>query len=187
MQDTAVTIPSLGPQYDIHGGAYELIYPHHEAEIAQGESLTGVHPMVKHWVHTSLLNTEGQKMSKSFGNVVSVEEALRSCSSAEIRFCFLSMHYRKEGDLSGLGAAKTRLAVMRRLAKELASPDGGGEPLASFERALNDDFDSPRALDWGERALREANRLGDRGKGRELATSVAGAMSILGVDLLESP
>ena len=187
IQDTAVTIPSLGPQYDIHGGAYELIYPHHEAEIAQGESLTGVVPMVRHWVHTNLLNMEGQKMSKSRGNVVSVRGALKTCSSAEIRFCFLSMHYRKEGDLSGLSAARRRLASIRRMAAEIGNQDvEEGHSLAPFERALNDDFDSPKALRWVEGTLKTATRLGDRAKARELASSAAEAMSILGVDLFES-
>jgi len=186
VQDTAVTIPALGPQYDIHGGAYELIYPHHEAEIAQGESLTGVTPMVRHWVHTNLLNMEGQKMSKSLGNVVTVREALGAYSAAEIRFCFLSMHYRKDADLSGLGPARERLAGVRRLAQGLAragAVDQGLPP--AFERAMSDDFDSPRALDWVERTLRVASRLGDRGKARELASSAASAIKVLGVDLFE--
>jgi len=187
VQDTAVTIPSLGPQYDIHGGAYELIYPHHEAEIAQGESLTGVSPMVRHWVHTSLLNMDGQKMSKSLGNVVSVRDALKVYSASEIRYCFLSIHYRKEADLSGLGSARKRLAGLRRMAGELARPDQQSEQLPpQFERALNDDFDSPKALDWVERTLRAAARLGHPGSARELASSAASAMNILGVDLFES-
>ena len=188
VQDTAVTIPSLGPEYDIHGGAYELIYPHHEAEIAQGESLTGVTPMVRHWVHTSLLNMEGQKMSKSLGNVVTVREALEACSPAEVRFCFLSMDYRKESDLSGLGAARRRLGGMRGMAREFGRPDYEKDyPLAPFERALNDGFNSPEALDWAEGALRAATRLGDREKARELASSASAAMNILGVDLFENP
>lgn len=186
VQDTAVTIPSLGPQYDIHGGAYELIYPHHEAEIAQGESLTGVAPLVRHWVHTNLLNMEGEKMSKSLGNVVSVREALKACSPAEIRVCFLSMHYREEADLSGLGAARKRLARMRKMAREFGNPDGNeGQPLAPFEHALNDDFDSPKALDWVERTLRAATETGDRANARELAWSATAAMNVLGVDLFE--
>jgi cysteinyl-tRNA synthetase len=187
VQDTAVTIPSLGPQYDIHGGAYELIYPHHEAEIAQGESLTGVSPMVRHWVHTSLLNMDGQKMSKSLGNVVSVRDALEAYSAGEIRFSFLSTHYRREADLSGLDAARRRLADLRRIAKELARPDDESERLPTqFERALNDDFDSPKALDWAEHAMRGATRVGHPEKARELASSAASAMNVLGVDLFES-
>ena len=65
-----MTMTNFGAQYDIHGGAYDLIYPHHEAEIAQAESLTKVKPSVKYWVHTGLVNTKGDKMSKSAGNVL---------------------------------------------------------------------------------------------------------------------
>ncbi len=61
IQDTAITLAVFGPQYDIHGGAYELIYPHHEAEIAQGESITGVTPMVRYWIHTHLVTTGGRR------------------------------------------------------------------------------------------------------------------------------
>ena len=186
VQDTAVTIPSLGPQYDIHGGAYELIYPHHEAEIAQGESLTGIRPMVRHWVHTNLLNMEGEKMSKSLGNVVPVRDALRTYSADEVRFYFLSTHYRAQADLSGLGGARKRLAEMRRIAKETVRADGGEDhPLPSFERVLNDDFDSPGALDLAERTLRAASRTGDRVKARDLASPAAMAMKALGLNLSE--
>ena len=185
IQDTAVTVPILGPQYDIHGGAYELIYPHHEAEIAQAESLTGVHPLVRYWVHTGLLNMEGHKMSKSLGNVVTVDEALKVYSADELRFYFLSVHYRKEMDLSGLRATEGRLREMRSTARRCARSEGSGEPsLGSFERALNDDFDSPRAISWAAGTLRAAAREDDPARSSKLAWAAVRAMSILGVDLL---
>jgi cysteinyl-tRNA synthetase len=184
IQDTAVTLPILGPQYDIHGGAYELIYPHHEAEIAQAESLTGVHPLVKYWVHTGLLNMKGHKMSKSLGNVITVDEALRACSSNELRFYFLSTHYRNEMDLSGLGAAQRRLSEMRGAARRFArSGESDEHSLVSFERALNDDFDSPRAISWAAAALGAAARENDP-RSSKFAWAAVRAMSILGVDLL---
>ena len=187
IQDTAVTLPILGPQYDIHGGAYELIYPHHEAEIAQAESLTGVRPLVKYWVHTNLLDMEGQKMSKSLGNVVTVEDALKMCTADELRFYFLSIHYRREADLSGLEATRLRLAEMRDIARRVARSEGSGEhSLAPFENALNDDFDSPAALKWVERVLRATAKAGDQSKASGLARTAARAMAILGVDLLET-
>ena len=185
IQDTAVTLPIFGPQYDIHGGAYELIYPHHEAEIAQAESLTGVHPLVNYWVHTGLLNMEGQKMSKSLGNIVTVEEALKTYSPDELRFYFLSFHHRREMDLSGLGAAQQRLNEMRGAAKRLAgSKDSDEHSLGSFERALNDDFDSPGAISWAAGTLRAAAKEDDPSRSSELAWAAVRAMSILGVDLL---
>ena len=188
IQDTAVTLPILGPQYDIHGGAYELVYPHHEAEIAQAESLTGVHPLVKHWVHTGLLNMEGQKMSKSLGNVVTVDEALKVYSADELRFHFLSIHYRKEMDLSGLKAGQGRLREMRSAARRFASSGGsGGHSLGPFERALNDDFDSPRAISWAAGTLRAAAKEDDPSRSSRLAWAAVRAMSILGVNLLGEP
>jgi len=185
IQDTAVTLPIFGPQYDIHGGAYELIYPHHEAEIAQAESLTGVHPLVRYWVHAGLLNMEGQKMSKSLGNVVTVNQALQSCSPDELRFYFLSTHYRKEMDLLGVGVAKQRLSEMRGAAKRFARSEESGEhSLERFEGALNDDFDSPGAINWAAATLRLAAKEDDRLRSSKLAWAAVRAMSLLGVDLL---
>ena len=186
IQDTAVTVPILGPQYDIHGGAYELIYPHHEAEIAQAEPLTGARPLVRYWVHTNLLNMEGQKMSKSLGNVVTVRDALKLCSGGDVRFCFLSTHYREGADLSGFGEAESRLARMRGLAAGAGAREPGDEPLPpEFEEALDDDFDTPRALDWAEGTLKAAARTGDRTKARDLASAATRAMRVLGVELIE--
>jgi cysteinyl-tRNA synthetase len=185
IQDTAVTLPIFGPQYDIHGGAYELIYPHHEAEIAQAESLTGVHPLVKYWVHTGLLNMKGHKMSKSLGNVVTVDEALKAYFPDALRFYFLSIHYRKDMDLSGLGAATRKLSEMRRAAKRFARHEECREhSLGPFERALNDDFDSPRAIGWAAGTLRSAAKEDDPSRSSRLAWGAVRAMSILGVDLL---
>ena len=186
IQDTAVTIPILGPQYDIHGGAYELVYPHHEAEIAEAESVTGARPFVRHWVHTNLVKSEGLKMSKSLGNVVTVREALKTFSADEIRFASLSIHYRKDSDLSGLASARRRLHAMKKLAKQLATKSAsGGAPLAQFERALNDDFDTPRVLAWAERILRSASKETDRDRAAAAAAPALAGMKVLGVDLLE--
>ncbi len=186
IQDTAVTIPILGPQYDLHGGAYELVYPHHEAEIAQAESLTGKRPFVRHWVHTNLLKAGGLKMSKSLGNTLTVRDALRTWSADELRFAFLSVHYRTGSDLRGLGSAKRRLHQMRRMAAEIGPVDGVDEAtLIPFERTLNDDFDSPGAIDWAERTLRAAQRETDRETAQRLAGAAVRGMGMLGVKLLE--
>ena len=186
IQDTAVTIPILGPQYDLHGGAYELVYPHHEAEIAQAESLTGERPFVRHWVHTNLLKAGGLKMSKSLGNALTVREALRTWTADELRFAFLSVHYRTESDLRGLSSARRRLHQMRRMALEIGAADDVDEAtMARFERTLNDDFDSPEAINWAERTLRAAQRKTDRETAKRLAGAAVHGMGMLGVELLE--
>jgi cysteinyl-tRNA synthetase len=154
IQDTAISLAAFGPQYDVHGGAYELIYPHHEAEIAQGESITGVSPMVKYWVHTHLLTMSGEKMSKSLGNVVTVKDALESYSQDQLRFYFLLTHYRKDMDLSGLKESTARLGRLRKAARE-AGPGHARSPknasstalLEGFFDAMNDDFDTPAAIE----------------------------------------
>jgi len=98
IEDTAISIKHFGKQYDIHGGAIELAFPHHEAEIAQAESYTGVKPFVKYWIHTGLLTVEGEKMSKSLGNFVTIREALREYDPNVLRIFLLSRHYRSPID-----------------------------------------------------------------------------------------
>ena len=188
IQDTAVTLSLLGPQYDIHGGSYELVYPHHEAEIAQGESLTGISPIVRYWVHTHHVNMRGRKMSKSLGNVVTVRDALKEYSSDELRFFLLCTHYRKDMDLRGMGASIRRLRNMRKLAKSTTGTADVEESTfpPAFEAAMNDDFDTPRAIDSAERTLKAAARIRDSYKRTEAVSSAASALRVLGVDLLDN-
>ncbi|MEK6910038.1 MAG: cysteine--tRNA ligase, partial [Candidatus Aenigmatarchaeota archaeon] len=98
IEDTAIAVKYFGPQYDVHGGAIELAFPHHEAEIAQAESATGVKPYVKYWVHTGLLTINKQKMAKSVGNVVKISDALEEFSPETLRLWIASTHYRKPLD-----------------------------------------------------------------------------------------
>jgi len=93
IEDTAITESIFGPNYDIHGGAKDLIFPHHESEIAQMESISGREPMVRFWIHTGHLNVDNIKMSKSLKNFVTVEEALKNYWPEAIRIMMLSMHY----------------------------------------------------------------------------------------------
>ena len=80
IEDTAITEKEFGSQYDIHGGGLDLIFPHHEAEIAQMESISGKKPLVKYWMHTGFLNTGKEKMSKSLGNFSTIRELLKTYS-----------------------------------------------------------------------------------------------------------
>ncbi|MCC6032506.1 MAG: cysteine--tRNA ligase [Desulfurococcaceae archaeon] len=100
IEDTAITIRHFGPQYDIHGGAVELIFPHHEAEIAQAESFTGVKPFVNFWVHVGLLTVGGEKMSKSLGNYVTIREAVSRYGANTLRLYLLQTHYRSPIDFT---------------------------------------------------------------------------------------
>lgn len=189
IQDIAVTTLLLGPQYDLHGGAYELIYPHHEAEIAEAESLTGLRPFVKYWVHTRLVNMRGEKMSKSTGNVVTVRDALRTYSADQLRMFLLSRHYRKDMDLKGIDSAARRYTRLRGMAERAQHVAGGAskghdeELLQHFCDAMNDDFNTPFALRvLGEGLTSALNTRSAVAVARKLA-SVRTAGRMLGVDL----
>jgi cysteinyl-tRNA synthetase len=115
IEDTAITEKYFGPQYEIHGGGQDLAFPHHEAEIAQQESASGFKPFVKYWLHVGFLINKGGKMSKSEGNFLTVDEALKKYSPEALRFYFLSAHYRSpldytEENLRAAEAAANRLA-----------------------------------------------------------------------------
>jgi cysteinyl-tRNA synthetase len=196
IEDTAVTQTTFGPQYDIHGGAYELIYPHHEAEIAQGESLTGMKPLVRYWVHTGLLNLSGRKMSKSAGNTFLVRELLQEYSADELRYYLLSWHYRDDVEFSLPGLKRASKAYARaarraRRLRELGRVKGEDEPspeevrrrLSPFYSAMDDDIDTPRAIRWVEKEL-----IGGRSTDAALDyTALRIVSDVLGVDYLAEP
>ncbi len=162
IEDTAITTHYFGPQYDIHGGAVELIFPHHEAEIAQAEAATGRKPLVKYWVHTGILKVDGKKMSKSLGNFVTVRDALKRYDPEVLRFFFASAHYRSIIDFSeaSLEQAERSLQTLHNALsniRKLASRQGiekSEEELEKktlqcrdkFVKAMDDDFNSPFAL-----------------------------------------
>ncbi len=98
IEDTAIAMKYFGSQYDIHGGAIELAFPHHEAEIAQAEATTGIKPYVKYWVHTGLLTINKMKMSKSLGNFIRVVDALDKDDPETLRLWIASTYYRKPLD-----------------------------------------------------------------------------------------
>jgi len=100
IEDTAITQKHFGYQYDIHGGARDLIFPHHEAEIAQMEAISGKKPMAKYWLHTGFLTVEGKKMSKSLGNFITIREFLKENSPQILRMLVLKNHYRSPIDYS---------------------------------------------------------------------------------------
>jgi len=189
IQDTAITLAVYGPQYDIHGGAYELVYPHHEAEIAQGESISGKSPMVGYWVHTHLVTMAGEKMSKSVGNVVTVRDALKEYSADELRFYFLLSHYRSDMDLSGLKESVARLGRLKRTVADFSRGPASRrehssvELLASFYEAMNDDIDTPSAVVALEELASQAASSGDSARAKSALAALRTAFGILGVRL----
>ena len=118
---TSMSMTYLGETLDIHGGGQDLVFPHHENEIAQSEASTGVVPFSRYWVHNGLLRLGGDKMSKSLGNLISVEEALERYSPDTIRLYFLSSHYRSPLSYTDHGCAAMERSL-DRLRQALTRP-----------------------------------------------------------------
>ena len=136
-----------GPTVDLHGGGTDLVFPHHECEIAQSESLTG-EPLARHWLHSAMVSYEGEKMSKSLGNLVFVSDLLKVADPRAIRLALLRHHYR-----SGFEWYDTDLdeavALLHRLLAA-AERDAGPDPAPYAQRvrdAIDDDLDTPHALE----------------------------------------
>jgi len=161
IEDTAITYKMFGPQYDLHGGANELIFPHHTNEIAQAEAAFGMKPFVRYWLHSGVFNVKGQKMSKSLKNFITIREALEKHDAESVRMMFCSTHYRKEVDYSEetIAEAEKRLGYlygalgvfysMKSLPKGANDQEMGGIIAAlekSFTEAMDDDFNTPLAL-----------------------------------------
>ncbi len=158
---SALAIRELGATIDIHGGGRDLVFPHHECERVQSESVTG-EKFVRYWLHVGLVGYEGEKMSKSLGNLVFVGELLKEWEPQVVRLALLSHHYREDWEWTGaeLKDASRRLDVWRAAQggkgsfAEETLPDPAS--LAEVRERLDDDLDTPgalRAID--ERARRD--------------------------------
>ena len=146
---SAMAISSLGEQIDIHGGGKDLIFPHHEAEIAQSESATGKKPFSKIWMHTGIISYKGKKMSKSLGNLVLVSGLLKKYSPSVIRFMLLSHHYRQDWEFREEAmheAQKKLLEIKKALGKKASSLDNSSLLIEEFENFMEDDLNIPKAL-----------------------------------------
>lgn len=167
---SAMAIKYLGSSIDIHGGGRDLIFPHHENEIAQSESFTDEVPFSRFWMHNGMLRLGEDKMSKSIGNIVTVGEALSSYSPDALRLFFLSSHYRApllytEANVAGQERALERLknAVRPASAASVGSTIDVSPAKAQFVEAMDDDFNTPRALAAMFELAREINRGKDEG------------------------
>ena len=155
IEDTAITEHEFGPQYDIHGGAIDLIFPHHEAEIAQMESISGLKPLVRYWLHTGFLNIKSEKMSKSLGNFLTIREVVeKGVPPLALRYLFLLSHYRASANFSfeALEAAQNAFNKLKKFVANL--PQGGVISeiyRTKFIEKLENDLNTPQALAvlWG--------------------------------------
>ena len=167
----------LGQPFDIHGGGRDLIFPHHENEIAQSEGAFEL-PLARYWMHNGFVNVNHEKMSKSLGNICMISEILERFDSFTLRHYMLATHYRSPLDFSEAGVAEIERAVVRvhealeRL-ESLACAGKVGELeeglLEEFRSEMDEDFNTPRAIGLIFEELRKLNRLMDDGKGAEAA------------------
>jgi len=213
IEDTAMTIRLLGERYDLHGAAIDLIFPHHEAEIALAEAATGIAPLVNYWMHGGLLLMEEEKMSKSIGNVFSLDDAIERVGPGPLRLYYLNAHYRSPlsfqpgKSLEEAREAYSRLTVVSDRILELLDRDGPERPGADLPESLGeeaeqlverldttlaDDFNTREAIallfGWTRRLAEEIPRLeGYSGSAlEELAGPYRWGQEVLGLFVRES-
>jgi len=192
---SAMAWARLGTSFDIHGGGLDLVFPHHENEVAQSECAHGV-PYANYWTHNGLLTMQsGQKMGKSLGNVINVQDALAAFPAQALRLYYLQNHYRSPLPW-GPDALPDALGMVSRLyeAREVAESFEGDEPAAivakdlgddaanvlqlglafreKFDQALDEDFNTAQAIGHLFELARAVNRLGNNKKAKKRARSV---------------
>lgn len=165
---SALALRELGTTIDLHGGGSDLIFPHHECERAQSEAATG-EPFVKHWMHVAMVFKDGEKMSKSLGNLVFVDQLRTEWDPRSIRLAVIEHHYRKEWEWNEELMPRNR----DRLLAWKSSIGGSASSILEDVRAcLDDDLDTPSAIE----AIDAAARAG---------SDVGAASALLGCDLNE--
>ena len=184
----------LGDSIDIHGGGLDLIFPHHENELAQSETATGVEPFARIWMHNGLLQLSEEKMSKSIGNIIFVGDALERYSPDALRLWMLSSHYRAPLKYEENAIEEKERAVRRLRSAIEANSDGSSGPLdpspyvERFVEVMDDDLNTPRAVAVLFDLGRDIFRARDSGKNIEAAQAKLKELAgILGLTLEDAP
>jgi cysteinyl-tRNA synthetase len=179
----------LGPTFDIHGGGVDLIFPHHENEVAQSQAAGDA--FARYWLHNGLLTVDSEKMSKSVGNVVLLDDLLDRARPAEARYYLASAHYRSLMDYThaALGEAVSAYQRIEGFATRAAEVVGAGDPAEelpeAFTAAMDDDLGVPQALAVVHETVREGNSAlasEDKEATRRHLASVRGMTGVLGLD-----
>jgi cysteinyl-tRNA synthetase len=194
---SAMSLKYLGDTLDIHGGGQDLIFPHHENEIAQSECFTGTKPFVRYWLHNGMVKFGEEKMSKSLGNLITIKEALGKYSADALRIFVLSSHYRSPLTYSeeALGAAESGVERLIRVISRDNPAAGKGKVLDAepyqkqFTEAMDDDFNTPQAMAVLFDLAREINQAGDGGIDIDKAQNTLAllAQEALGLKLPKTP
>ncbi len=160
---SAMATRYLGFGFEIHGGGEDLIFPHHENEIAQSEGAEGMPPFARYWLHNGMVNLGGEKMAKSTGNLVDLVEVLERHTPEAVRLLYLRTHYRSpleftEESLRDAEGALERLRGFRRRMGGSVDELPDAELIGRFREAMDDDFGTPQAVAVLFEAVREGNR-----------------------------
>lgn len=189
----AMSLSALGEGFDIHGGGDDLTFPHHQNELAQVNALGK--PFARHWIHSSMVNVSGEKMSKSLGNFTNLEEAIDIAGPRALRLLALQTHYRKamemgrESLMAASEAIKRLDSFGRRMAQaDVAIADTKIDEASkkSFISAMDDDFSTPSAVDTAFRLMRQANAALDNenvADALEIASSCISIFAVLGISV----
>ncbi|GAB2819342.1 cysteine--tRNA ligase [Actinocorallia aurea] len=192
LECSAMATKYLGETFDIHGGGVDLVFPHHENEIAQAKAAGD--GFARYWMHNGLLTIEGAKMSKSIGNVVYLDDLLGQVRPVEARYFLVSAHYRSTidytpGALEDAATAYQRIeGFLVRAAETLGDVKISADLPAAFVEALDDDLGVPQALAVLHETVRAGNSAlaaGDVEAAAEAAAEVRAMASVLGIDPLE--
>jgi cysteinyl-tRNA synthetase len=188
---SAMSSRFLGDTFDIHGGGKDLIFPHHENEIAQSEAAHGK-PFARYWMHNGFVNIDNEKMSKSLNNFLMIKDILHAYHPETVRLFLLSSHYRSPIDFSDRNLKESEkaldkiYAVVKRLDQEagLTGSDAatGGTYWKAFCEAMDDDFNTAKGVGILFNLLKEANRIVDEGASRK---HTAEPLAILAADLVK--
>ena len=194
LECSAMASRYLGPAFDIHGGGMDLLFPHHENEIAQSKAAGDA--FANYWMHNAWVTTSGEKMSKSLGNSLLVSEVVKRVRPVELRFYLGSAHYRSMLEFSDEALAESAAGYRRiegflRRAEEAlgAGPDAAGLPVA-FASALDDDLGVPQALAVVYDTVRAGNAAlaeGDSDTARRARDEVVAMLDVLGVNPYAEP
>jgi cysteinyl-tRNA synthetase len=191
LECSAMATTYLGPEFDVHGGGIDLIFPHHENEQAQSHAAGD--KFARFWLHNAWVTLGGDKMSKSLGNTLSIDAMLRRVRGAELRYYLVGPHYRSNIEYSD-AALQESVAAYRRVesfvhrVKERIGPPEPGVLCAEFTAAMDDDLGTPGALAAIHGTVREGNTAldaGDRAAAAGAASSVRAMMGVLGLDPLD--
>ena len=179
----------LGEGFDIHGGGRDLIFPHHENEIAQSEGASG-ETFARHWLHNGMVNLDGEKMSKSDGRVVDLDSIVRTHGGKALRMLYVRAHYRSPIEYSEELLAEAAESLDRldrfRARAEAGVPDS--DAINSFREFMDDDFGTPQAVSLLFDLVREGNRLiDDGGDASAIAGAVEEIVGVLGIDDASGP